>query len=62
MLIRAGSKGLSKCFSTYPKAMYDIWKKDPSKVHSTWNDYFKSNDLSFSAKSTSETSDTTADK
>ncbi len=62
MLLRASSKVLRKCFSTYPKAMYDAWKTDPSKVHPTWNEYFKNNNVSLSVNLTSETNDASSDK
>ena len=53
MIFRVASQISRKCFSTYPKRMYDVWKQDPSQVHSTWDEYFKNNDVNVSVPTNS---------
>lgn len=55
MIFKATSQITRKCFSTYPKKMYDVWKQDPSQVHPTWNEYFKNNNTNITSSKSEET-------
>ncbi len=62
MLLRASSKILKRCFSSYPKVMYDSWKNDPTSVHPSWNEYFQKNNINPTGISQTETNDPKIDK
>ena len=53
MLLKTSTRILRQCFSVYPKKMYDIWKTDPTQVHSSWNEYFKYNTQNLTSQTTS---------